>query len=133
MTLETLVRCAGLAQIVLALASLAIPAVLGWREHARRLPPLTRQVFWLWGAYIFSTHVAFGVVSLAWADRLVDGSALARAVAAFIAAWWGVRLAAQFVWLDRSAAPAGRIFLVAEIALVALFAALALVYAAVAL
>ena len=50
--METAIRLAGAAQLALALASLAIPSVLGWREETRKLRPLTRQVFWTYAAYI---------------------------------------------------------------------------------
>jgi hypothetical protein len=40
-----LVRFAGAGQLGLALGSLAIPAVLGWKEETQRLGKLTRSVF----------------------------------------------------------------------------------------
>ncbi len=93
---------AGLAQLAIAVSSLLIPRVLGWREETLRLRPLTRQVFWTYAAYIFGTNVAFGILSLAAPRALMDGSTLARAVCAFIALYWLGRVAVQVVVYDRA-------------------------------
>ena len=129
---RTLVTLAGLGQLALAAASLAIPRTLGWRAETARLRPLTRQVFWTYAAYIWGTNVSFGLLSALRPAWLCDGAPLARAVAAFIALYWGARVGVQFFYYDRAAAPPGRLYKLAEAAMVALFAALALVYGGVA-
>ena len=128
MRLETLVRLAGLGQLLLAAASTAIPSVLQWPRETAKLRPLLRQLFWVYAGYILGFHVAFGALSVLAPAWLLDGSGLAAAVSGFIAAYWGVRLALQFLYLDRSDAPAGAAFRLAEAALVALFVFLAAVY-----
>jgi hypothetical protein len=128
--LTWMIQSAGAGQLALALASLAIPRVLGWREDTARLRPLTRQVFWTYAGYIWCAHVAFGLLSLLVPDALLDGSMLAGLVCAFIAAWWGSRLVIQFLAFGRSPRPSGRIFATAELALVAAFLAFTGVYAA---
>src|SRR5687767_5067747 len=91
-TLETLVRLAGIGQLILVAASPAIPRTLGWREElARGVRPLTRQVFWTWAAYVWLTHLAFGLLSTFGASLLVARTPLAGLVSAFIATWWGAR------------------------------------------
>jgi hypothetical protein len=85
MNLETLVWIAGLGQIVLVCASLAIPRVLGWREELQALRPLTRQVFWTYAGYILCLNLSFGLLSTLAPRLLVDGSPLAAAVSGFIA------------------------------------------------
>ena len=130
MSLESVVRLAGLGQLALAAASTAIPYVLRWRTETASLRPLLRQLFWIYAGYILGFHVAFGLVSALAPEWLVDGSSLAAAVTGFIAVYWGGRLVLQFACLDRSDAPAGTWFLLAEIALVALFVGLAATYAA---
>jgi hypothetical protein len=126
---ESLVRLAGAGQLVLVAASLAIPRVLGWREEvSRSLRPLTRQVFWTWGGYIWTCHMAFGFLSTFGASMLADGRPLSRLVCAFIATWWSARIVIQFVYFDRSAAPPGRLYKLAEPALVLLFVSLASIY-----
>ena len=119
---------AGVGQLVLALGSLAIPRVLRWKEDVAQLRRLTRQVFWTYAAYIWSTNVAFGLVSVLAPESLIDGSILARCVCGFIAAYWGARVLIQIFWFDRSDAPSGIMIRVAEAALTLLFAALTIVY-----
>jgi len=62
MQLEELIRMAGIGQLLLAAASLAIPRVLGWKEELARLRPLTRQVFlyvlYWWGRKTSPTSAA---------------------------------------------------------------------------
>jgi hypothetical protein len=127
--LHALVLAAGVGQLALVAASLAIPRVLRWREDTAKLRPLTRQVFWTYAAYIWCTNLAFGLVSLrpGW---LLDRSPLAGCVTGFIAAYWVGRVLVQFFYFDRGDAPAGRHIRLAEAALVGLFVFLALVYAA---
>lgn len=131
MTLETLIRLAGVAQLVLAVASTTIPARLRWKEEMSKLRPLLRRLFWVYAGYILGFHVAFGLLSVVGAGWLLDGSTLATAVTGFIAAYWGARLLIQFLVFQRSGdVPEGSVFRLAEIALVALFVFLTLVYAA---
>ena len=127
--LHALVLAAGVGQLALVAASLAIPRVLRWREDTAKLRPLTRQVFWTYAAYIWCTNLAFGLVSLrpGW---LLDGSPLAGCVTGFIAAYWLGRVLIQFFYFDRTDAPPGRHVRLAEAALVGLFLFLSLTYAA---
>jgi hypothetical protein len=124
-----LVFLGGLGQLILILASLAIPHVLRWREETAKLRPLTRQVFWTYAAYIWCTNLAFGLVSL-WPEWLLDRSPLAGCVTGFIAAYWIGRVLIQLFYFDRSDAPPGLHVRLAEVALVALFVYLSLVYSA---
>lgn len=131
--MKTLLVLAGLGQLALALGSLALPRVLGWREETAKLRPLTRQVFWTYAAYIWATNVAFGLVSSLAPGWLLERNPLARAVAGFVAVYWGARLVLQLFVFDRKGAPPGTIFRAAEAALVALFLGLTLVFGALAL
>jgi hypothetical protein len=127
--LPTLVFVAGVGQLVLIAASLAIPHVLRWREDTAKLRPLTRQVFWTYAIYIWCTNLAFALVSLR-PVLLLDRSPLAACVSGFIAAYWAGRVLIQFFYFDRSDAPPGLHLRLAEVALVGLFVYLSLVYAA---
>jgi len=120
---------AGVGQLALILASLAIPHVLRWREETAKLRPLTRQVFWTYAIYIWCTNLAFGLVSLR-PDWLLDRTPLAGCVTGFIAAYWVGRVLIQFFYFDRSDAPPGLLVRIAEVLLVGLFVYLSLVYAA---
>ncbi|HET8772458.1 MAG TPA: hypothetical protein VFP80_01655 [Thermoanaerobaculia bacterium] len=121
---------AGAAQLGIAVSSLLIPRLLGWRAETAQLKPLTRQVFWTYASYILGIHVAFGLLALLAPALLLDGSALARAVCGFIAVYWLVRLTLQFVAFDRSVAAGRPLFRFAEAAYVSTFAYLVLVYGA---
>lgn len=128
-SLPTLILLAAIGQLLLIVASLAIPRVLGWRAETAKLRPLTRQVFWTYAAYIWATNLSFGLVSLhpAW---LLDGSPLAAGVTGFMSAYWIGRVGIQFFYFDRSDAPPGPAVRLAEAALVALFIYLSVVYSA---
>src|SRR3990172_9041704 len=119
--MRNLLLLAGLGQLFIAASSLFIPRVLKWREQVAVLRPLTRHIFLTYAAYILGTNIAFGVVTLAMADRLLDGSPLARAVAGFITLYWGIRLIVQFALYDREDIPKGLFFKVAEAGFVLLF------------
>lgn len=127
-TLQGLILAAGGGQLILVAGSVAIPRVLGWREETQKLRPLTRQVFWTYACYIWTTNLAFGLLSVLSPGSLVDRSTLAAAVTGFIALYWGSRLAIQFLVFDRHDAPSGAFFRIAEGALVLLFVGLTIVY-----
>jgi hypothetical protein len=124
-----LMLVAGVGQLALITASLAIPRVLGWAEETAKLRPLTRQVFWTYALYIWCTNLAFGLVSLR-PDWLLDRSPLAACITGFITAYWVGRLLIQFLYFDRSDVPPGLLVRLAEVGLVGLFIYLSLVYAA---
>jgi hypothetical protein len=125
--MKVLVILAGCGQLALALASIALPRVLGWREDTAKLRPLTREVFWTYAVYIWSINVSFGLVSALAPHWLLDGSPLAMAVCGFIAFYWGARLAIQLVAFGKHAPP-GALFKVAEAAMTALFLSLTVIY-----
>jgi hypothetical protein len=127
-SLRTLVFLAGVGQIVLALASLAIPRVLRFREETAKLRPLLREMFWTYAGYILGMNLSFGLLSALMPASLLDGSPLAAAVTGFITVYWAARLIIQFVYFDRSDAPAGAHVRLAEAGLVTLFVYLAAVY-----
>ena len=126
--LKMLVFLAGVGQLCLVAVSLAIPHVLRWREDVAQLRPLTRQVFWTYAAYIWSTNLFFGIVSVAMPAELVAGGNASLALTVFIAIYWGARVGIQFFYFDRSDAPQGFLFIVGEWLLVGLFVVLTVVY-----
>lgn len=130
--IETFVWWAGAAQLGVALASLALPRILGWRQQIARLEPLTRHVFWTYAAYIFCTNLFFAAVSLAAPQLLTDGTPLARCLAGFITAYWGARVVIQ-VFAYRAAKPPGRFYQVADVVFLLLFVFLTAVYGAAAI
>jgi hypothetical protein len=126
--MQTLLILAGLGQLVLGAASLALPRILRWSDDTAKLRPLTRQVFWTYASYIWVTNICFGLLSTFASDWLLDGSPLARVVTGYITAYWGFRVLVQFFYFDRSEAPPGAFYKLAEVALVGLFFFLTFVY-----
>ncbi len=90
-----LVRLAGLAHLISLTAMYYAPINLRWDEELARLPRLLRQMCNVYQAYTGATIAALGLVSLCCAPDLVSGTPLARAVCAYIALFWGVRLVLQ--------------------------------------
>lgn len=125
---KQLLVLAGAGQITLALVSLAVPRVLHWREETARLSPLTRQVFWTYAGYIWTSHIAFGLVSILLPQALLDPGPLAPCLTGFIATWWGARLLLQVFSFDRSARPPGARYVAAEVALTSAFVCCTLLY-----
>ncbi len=119
--MRTIIFLAGLAHLGLVCASPMIPRLLHWHEEFAKLRPLTRNVVTTYAFYILGTNLAFGLLSTLRPEWLLDGSGLARAVSAFIAVYWGVRIVLQFAYYDRKDAPPGLGFRLAEGALVTLF------------
>jgi len=126
--MTSLIFIAGLSQLILVIGSLAIPKVLNWSEDTAKLRPLTRQVFWTYAGYIWATNLSFALISMMSPESLTDGSFLAAAVTAYITLYWAARIAIQFFYFDRSDAPQGIQFQIAEWALVLLFVVLTAVY-----
>src|SRR5262245_62224392 len=96
--LAHLFRFAGAAQLAILVASALVPFRLNWKRDLASLPVLHRQMYWTYGGYVVLGIVALGTISLACADELAAGSRLARAVCAYGAVFWGVRLSLQAVF-----------------------------------
>jgi hypothetical protein len=96
--LSQLIFAAGLGQAGILVVSAQVPSALRWREELRPLPRLHRQMHWVYGGYVVLSIVAFAAISLTNARELAAGGALARAVCAYIAVFWGIRLALQAVF-----------------------------------
>ena len=62
------------------------------------MPRLHRQMHWVYGGYVVLSIVAFAAISVTHARELAGGGALARAMCAYIAVFWGTRLGLQAVF-----------------------------------
>ena len=98
--MKMLIQLGGLVHFAILIASALTPGVLEWRRHLANLPPLLRQLFWVYGSFIVLVIVAFGIISLAHASTLASGEPLARSVCALIAVFWAARLAVQWFVFD---------------------------------
>jgi hypothetical protein len=99
-TLIRLIQLAGLLQLGILIASALVPQVLDWRSELRKLTPITRHLVWVHGVFIVMTIIAFALLCLINARALAGGELLARSLCAFIAIFWGARLALQFALFD---------------------------------
>ncbi|WP_193213015.1 hypothetical protein [Luteolibacter marinus] len=102
----------GWSLVVLCIASLWIPKMLGWREKVAGLTPLMREVWWTYSCYIWGSHVFFAVLALGFPDWLTGRSPAAAAMSGFMLLWWSVRLWLQFFGYDLAevaTTPANRI------------------------
>lgn len=85
----------GFAQAGVLIASALAPVHLRWRTILAPLPPLVRQLFWVYGGYVVFCIVSLAAVCVAFPGELASGEPLARAVCGFGALFWGVRLSLQ--------------------------------------
>jgi hypothetical protein len=98
-TLTLLLKLAGIMHVGLLCAGLMMPGVVGLRTHLAPLPSFIRRLFWVYYTFIGLCLVSFGVLTFALARALAEGSALARALCVFFAAFWTMRLiVASFVF-----------------------------------
>lgn len=111
----------GLGQVVLMAAVIPLPRWLNWRDETARLGKVTRQVFWIYAGYIFTTNLALGFVTLAFPHELLAGTPLVTALTGFMLLYWAARLALQLFVIDTAAAPKGLLFTVGEKLLTLLF------------
>jgi len=99
MTLVLLLQIAGVLHLGLMAAGFLMPRVVSMRAHLATLPAFIRQLFWVYYTFIGLCLVSFSIITIVFADALADGGALARALCAFLAVFWLVRLfVATFVF-----------------------------------
>jgi hypothetical protein len=97
--LTLLLQIAGVLHLGLMCAGLLMPGVVGMRGHLAALPPFIRQLFWVYYSFIGLCLVSFSIITVAFAETLATGGNLARALCAFFASFWTLRLiAATFVF-----------------------------------
>jgi hypothetical protein len=98
LTLTRLIVVAGVGQLGVLIASALVPFQLRWREELRPLSRLHRQMYWVYGGYVVLSIIAFALLSIVNAGELASGGGLARGFCAYVAVFWGVRLALQAVF-----------------------------------
>src|SRR5437763_864777 len=97
--LTLLLRIAGVLHLGLMGAGLLMPKIVRMRWHLATMPAFIRQLFWVYYTFIALCLVSFSVITIAFADTLAAGGGLARALCAFFAVFWTLRLiVATFVF-----------------------------------
>lgn len=98
-TLTLLLELAGTMHLGLLCAGALMPQAVNLRAHIAVLPPFIQRLFWVYYAFIGLCLVSFGLITVTFASILAAGGGLARAVCAFLAVFWMVRLiAATFIF-----------------------------------
>ena len=83
--LATAIFSASIGQLGVLIASALVPMQLRWKSELAPLPPLLRQLFWVYGGYVVLSIISLGTICLLNADELAAGSRLARSIYAFAA------------------------------------------------
>lgn len=97
--LTVLLQIGGVLHLGLICAGLLMPRVVDMRSHLAVLPSFLQRLFWVYYAFIAFCLVSFGLLSFIYAGTLAAGGGLARAVCAFLAIFWTIRLiAAMFIF-----------------------------------
>jgi len=100
-TNETLILIGGGLHFLTLIASAMVPKTLDWRGELAKLIPFLRTLFWVYGAFIVLTILAFGIMSLVNYKAMAAGESLeARSICVFIAVFWGARLVVQLFFFD---------------------------------
>jgi hypothetical protein len=98
-----LLAIAGLCQVLIAAANVPAAKVLNYRGELQRVSPMVREIFYVQNLYIELMLVAQAVLCWVFPIELLGGTALGTFWSAFLAAFWGLRLAIQFGWYDQAA------------------------------
>jgi len=97
--LTLLLQFAGLLHLGLIAAGSMMPGAVGLKTHLAALPPFIRRLFWTYYTFIGLCLMGFGIITFRFAGTLAAGGGLARALCAFLAVFWLIRLfAATFIF-----------------------------------
>jgi hypothetical protein len=94
-SLSTAVFGVGIGQLCVLVASALVPVRLEWRRILEPLPPLVRQLFWVYGGYVVLSIISLGTICLVSSQEIASGSTLARSFCAYAMLFWGIRLSLQ--------------------------------------
>jgi hypothetical protein len=89
---------AGVGQLGVLVASALAPFRLNWRRELSPLSRLHRQMYWVYAGYVVMSIVAFALLSMVYAGELSSGSGLGCGFCAYVAVFWGIRLALQTIF-----------------------------------
>jgi len=98
--MKTLLQIAAALQLSILVASALVPRLLDWRTNLATLHPFLRKLFWVYGAFIVMTIIAFAVLTFLHAEAMATGEPVARSLCAFIAIFWAARLVVQLLIFD---------------------------------
>lgn len=102
MNWEFWVRVAGVGLLLIVVANFIAPKMLGYRENLARCDRFFGQVFVVHAAYIVLTVGAMGAFCLWRPAFFLEGGEVGRALAGFLAVFWGSRVVLQIFFYDRA-------------------------------
>jgi hypothetical protein len=94
MKLELALKLCALVHLGLIVAGGLMPFATGLWSETKRLSPFAARLFRVYYAFIGLCLFSFGAASWIFAAELASGTAFARAVCAFLAVFWTIRLIA---------------------------------------
>lgn len=86
-----LVRIAGLLHFVTLTFACFTPIPQDWDKNLARLPDVHRRFAIAQNVFIGGVIAVCGLIALAYAEDIVSGAGIARAVSGSIALWWAAR------------------------------------------
>jgi hypothetical protein len=119
---------AGAGHFLVLLASFQVPYQLHWKQDLQSLMPFNRKILWVQSGCTVLTIIAFGTLTLALHAELLRGDRAALGLAAYIGAFWTVRILVDAFYFSHSDWPRGKRFLAGHILLTSLFLGLAASY-----
>lgn len=128
MDLANAIRVAGTLQLLLAAMNVVLLNRINRRNDLQRLSLLNRQIFQVHYLFIILILTLMGILSLAYADVLLEPRRLARVLLAGLACFWLARLAVQWLVYDRELWRGRRFETSVHIAFTVLWSYFAVVY-----
>ncbi len=101
---------AGALQLLVASANVFAFRKFHYLGHLGKVPLVVRQVFLVQNAYIMLVQAGGALLCFFFADELTSGRPLGRALAGFLAVFWGSRVLLQLFYFDRDLRRANRLF-----------------------
>ena len=98
--LENLILFGGILHAFTLIGSAQVPKEMNFKEELPKLNPLLQHWVMTAGGYLVLNIVAFAVITICFRNELASGSPLARAFCAYVAIFWGIRLAIQLFVFD---------------------------------
>ena len=92
-----IVRLLGGLHFCILIASALVPFQLDWKRELGGLPRLHYQMYFIYGGYVVLNIVAFGVLSVCFANEISSRGPFPRAFCAYVAVFWGICLGLQGV------------------------------------
>ncbi|WP_421754509.1 hypothetical protein [Croceimicrobium sp.] len=126
---KELIMAGGIGQIFTALIYPWIRhKVFNWYEDVKQLKPLNQEIAKTYGRYIVGLNFGFGLIALMLPNSLQNGSSLALAISALIAAYWIGKVATQFAYYPMYQIPQKPLFKLGSYFMNGLFGFFAILY-----